>query len=86
MNGGTEPPPACTNCAPCIAQVASPEVRLQLLRGELARGTEPLVALTHLLRLCRDEHGCSGNTDGTFRANDGYRASQSRWRRQPLTR
>lgn len=48
--------PACTQCAPCIAQVSSPEDRLSLLRATLARETEPLVALTHLLRLCRDEH------------------------------
>ena len=43
-------------CAPCVAALATPRDRLEAVRAALARETEPLAALTHLLRLCRDHH------------------------------
>lgn len=44
------------SCAPCVAELSSPEDRLLALREALAAEPEPLVTLTRLLRLCRDEH------------------------------
>lgn len=46
----------CERCAPCVAELSSADERLARLRAEIAIDTEPLVTLTHLLRLCRDEH------------------------------
>jgi hypothetical protein len=43
-------------CGPCVAQLASPADRLRALRAAIGTEPEPLVALTHLLHLCRDEH------------------------------
>ncbi|WP_234436783.1 NUDIX domain-containing protein [Streptomyces maremycinicus] len=43
-------------CAPCVAALATPQDRLEAVRAALAREAEPLVALTHLLHLCRDQH------------------------------
>jgi 8-oxo-dGTP pyrophosphatase MutT (NUDIX family) len=50
--------PGCPGsvCGPCVAQLASPSVRLTSLRAAIESEREPLVALTHLLHLCRDEH------------------------------
>lgn len=41
---------------PCVAQLISPADRLAALLTLIASETEPIVTLTHLLRLCRDEH------------------------------
>lgn len=41
---------------PCVAQLNSPADRLAALLTLIATETEPVVTLTHLLRLCRDEH------------------------------
>lgn len=41
---------------PCVAQLDSPADRLAALLTLIASETEPIVTLTHLLRLCRDEH------------------------------
>ncbi|MFF7643965.1 NUDIX domain-containing protein [Streptomyces canus] len=43
-------------CAPCVAALATPQDRLEAVRSALAGEAEPLVALTHLLHLCRDQH------------------------------
>lgn len=46
----------CSCCGSCVAPVLSRQERLTALQTVLAGESEPLVALTHLLRLCRDEH------------------------------
>lgn len=43
-------------CAPCVAQLYSPAERLMALRAAVHTEPDPLVTLTHLLHLCRDEH------------------------------
>ncbi len=43
-------------CAPCVAQLTTRADRLTALRAAIAIETEPVVTLTHLLQLCRDEH------------------------------
>lgn len=42
--------------APCVASLSSPADRLAALRRAIEIEPEPLVTLTHLLQLCRDEH------------------------------
>ena len=50
--------PACldSGCGPCVAQLSSAADRLVALRHAVEEEDEPLVTLTHLLHLCRDEH------------------------------
>ncbi|WP_084027848.1 NUDIX domain-containing protein [Mycobacterium avium] len=43
-------------CSPCVARLQSPAERLEYLRTRVRDETDPLVTLTHLLHLCRDEH------------------------------
>lgn len=43
-------------CTPCVAQLNSPAERLSALLTVIALETEPIVTLTHLRQLCRDEH------------------------------
>ncbi|HVX23359.1 MAG TPA: NUDIX domain-containing protein [Acidimicrobiales bacterium] len=43
-------------CAPCIAHLSTLTQQAAATRDVLATETEPLVSLTHLLRLCRDHH------------------------------
>ncbi len=43
-------------CTPCVAQLNTPADRLAALLTVIAAETEPIVTLTHLLQLCRDEH------------------------------
>ena len=43
-------------CAPCVARLAVPADRMAALLAALTHETEPIVTLTHLLHLCRDEH------------------------------
>jgi 8-oxo-dGTP pyrophosphatase MutT (NUDIX family) len=43
-------------CAPCVAQLAVPADRMAAMLAAVAHETEPVVTLTHLLHLCRDEH------------------------------
>jgi len=50
------PATGTTACEPCVAQPLTGTDRIEALRSTLAAETEPLVALTHLLRLCREEH------------------------------
>ena len=44
-----------TGCA-CVPDVLAPADRIASLQAALAGESEPVVVLTHLLRLCRDEH------------------------------
>jgi hypothetical protein len=50
--------PGCEHASfgPCVASLSSPADRLAALQEALRTEPEPLVALTHLLHLCRDEH------------------------------
>lgn len=41
---------------PCVAGLTTPADRLAALRTLVLNEREPLVTITHLLRLCRDEH------------------------------
>ena len=51
-----QPPcPPATGCA-CVPDPLAPGDRIASLRTVLAGESEPVVVLTHLLRLCRDEH------------------------------
>lgn len=43
-------------CTDCLPGLSSPQDRLAALRQKVRSQTEPLVTLTHLLQLCRDEH------------------------------
>lgn len=43
-------------CSPCFAQLSSPRERLLALQAVIREESEPLITVTHLLRLCRDEH------------------------------
>ncbi|KKC01674.1 amidohydrolase [Mycobacterium nebraskense] len=52
----TESDSSAVPCSPCVARLQSPEERLHSLRAHLFDETDPLVTLTHLLHLCRDEH------------------------------
>jgi 8-oxo-dGTP pyrophosphatase MutT (NUDIX family) len=43
-------------CAPCVARLSSLPDRLGALRAAVIEESEPVVTVTHLLHLCRDEH------------------------------
>jgi 8-oxo-dGTP pyrophosphatase MutT (NUDIX family) len=43
-------------CAGCVAQATSLPQRVEAIRAAIADEAEPLVTITHFLRLCRDEH------------------------------
>lgn len=43
-------------CSPCVAPLQSPAERLEALRATVRNEPDPLVTVTHLLHLCRDEH------------------------------
>ena len=43
-------------CSPCLVQLSSPHERLLALQEAILSESEPLITVTHLLRLCRDEH------------------------------
>ena len=45
-----------TACAPCVARPSSLPERVGAIQAAIRAETEPLVTLTHLLQLCRDEH------------------------------
>ncbi|WP_319801262.1 NUDIX domain-containing protein [Arthrobacter sp. VKM Ac-2550] len=45
-----------TECAPCVARPLPLPQRVESVRAAIAAEPEPLVTLTHLLQLCRDEH------------------------------
>lgn len=53
MPSGSDRPAACS---PCVARLHSPAERLEALRTRILEETDPLVTVTHLLHLCRDEH------------------------------
>ena len=65
LSGAPTSPPAGTGngigseglpCSPCVAPLNSPAERLAALRAAVQSEPDPLVTVTHLLRLCRDEH------------------------------
>lgn len=43
-------------CAPCVARPLPLPQRIRAVQAAIETETEPLVTLTHLLQLCRDEH------------------------------
>lgn len=43
-------------CAPCVARPLALPDRVAAMQAAIGAETEPLVTLTHLLQLCRDEH------------------------------
>ncbi|RAX16284.1 NUDIX domain-containing protein [Pseudarthrobacter sp. AG30] len=45
-----------TDCAACVARPSSLPQRVASIQAAIAAEREPLVVLTHLLQLCRDEH------------------------------
>ncbi|POH72564.1 amidohydrolase [Arthrobacter glacialis] len=45
-----------TECAPCVARLLPLPQRVASIQAAIAAEREPLVTLTHLLQLCRDEH------------------------------
>lgn len=45
-----------TTCAPCVARPSPLPQRVAAIQAAIVAETEPLVTLTHLLQLCRDEH------------------------------
>jgi len=47
---------ASTACAPCVARLAPLPERIAAVQAAIAVEAEPLVTITHLLQLCRDEH------------------------------
>lgn len=53
---GTRFGPGGFPCSPCVASLHSPTERLAALRAAVQQEPDPLVTLTHLLHLCRDEH------------------------------
>jgi 8-oxo-dGTP pyrophosphatase MutT (NUDIX family) len=53
---GCECGPEGMPCSPCVARLGSPAERMTALRAAITHESEPLVTLTHLLHLCRDEH------------------------------
>ena len=50
-------------CGPCVARLSSPADRMSALRAAVEEEPEPLVALTHLLHLCRDDGSAPGLVD-----------------------
>ena len=57
-------------CSQCIAQLSSPHDRVAAVREVIAKELEPIVTLTHLLHLCRDEHRALRESTGNPRATD----------------
>lgn len=49
-------PASVTECAACVARSSALPQRLASIQMAIAAEREPLVVLTHLLQLCRDEH------------------------------
>ncbi|PVZ61249.1 amidohydrolase [Arthrobacter sp. H-02-3] len=49
-------PASMAECASCVARPSPLPQRVASIQAAIAAEREPLVALTHLLQLCRDEH------------------------------
>ena len=45
-----------SDCAPCVARPSPLPERIKAVQAAIEAESEPLVTLTHLLQLCRDEH------------------------------
>ncbi len=63
---------------PCVAQLSSPADRFAALLTVVAAEAEPLVTLTHLLQLCRDEHMVLWERVGDSDCQDQVAATLSR--------
>jgi 8-oxo-dGTP pyrophosphatase MutT (NUDIX family) len=55
-------------CAPCVAQLSVPSDRIAAMLSAIGKEGEPVVTLTHLLHLCRDEHRVLWERSGDPRA------------------
>lgn len=44
------------SCSSCVPQLTNPRDRVAAIRQAIEKEPEPMVTLTHLLHLCRDEH------------------------------
>lgn len=62
--------PGAASCGPCIAQLSTPRDRIAAMREAIANESEPIVTLTHLLHLCRDEHRALWESTGDPRNTD----------------
>ena len=62
--------PGEASCSPCIPQLSSPQDRIAAIRQVVAKEPEPIVTLTHLLHLCRDEHRALRESLGNPRITD----------------
>ena len=53
-----DPPPgeSAMLCSPCVARPSPLPERVAAIQAAITVATEPLVTMTHLLQLCRDEH------------------------------
>lgn len=49
-------PAGRSDCAPCVARPSPLPERIKAVQAAIEAESEPLVTLTHLLQLCRDEH------------------------------
>lgn len=67
---------------PCVEQLTSPADRLAALLTLIGSETEPIVTLTHLLRLCRDEHIVLWERAGDPDCQDHVAATLARLREQ----
>ena len=61
-------------CAPCVAQLAAPADRFAAMLAAIADEPEPIVTLTHLLRLCREEHRVLWERSGDAPSTQGVAA------------
>ena len=57
-------------CSLCIPSLSSPRDRIAAIRRAIAKEPEPIVTLTHLLHLCRDEHRALRESLGNTRISD----------------
>jgi hypothetical protein len=66
--------PGDASCRPCIPQLSSPRDRTAGIRQAISKEPEPIVTLTHLLHLCRDEHRALRESAGNPRITDKVEA------------
>lgn len=53
---GQPSPGSMAPCAPCVARLSPLSERVAAIQRAIEAEAEPLVTITHLLQLCRDEH------------------------------
>ena len=61
-------------CAPCVAQLSAPADRFAAMLAAIADEPLPIVTLTHLLRLCREEHRVLWERSGDAPSTQGVAA------------